>query len=41
MKITIHRGSHEIGGSCVEVEGRAGSRLLIDVGQPLMNTEKQ
>ena len=41
MKITIHRGSHEIGGSCVEVEGRSGSRLLIDVGQPLMNTEKQ
>ena len=41
MKITIHRGSHEIGGSCVEVEGRAGSRLLLDIGQPLMNTEKQ
>ena len=41
MRITIHRGSHEIGGSCVEVEGREGSRLLLDIGQPLMNTGNQ
>lgn len=34
MKITIHRGSKEIGGSCVEVESR-GKRLLVDIGLPL------
>lgn len=35
MIITIHRGSHEIGGTCVELESRGGSRLLLDLGQPL------
>ncbi len=34
MKIIIHRGSKEIGGSCVEVEAR-GQRLLLDIGLPL------
>lgn len=34
MKLTIHRGSKEIGGSCVEVESQ-GKRLLIDLGLPL------
>ena len=34
MKITIHRGSKEIGGSCVEVESQ-GKRLLMDIGLPL------
>ena len=34
MKIVIHRGSREIGGSCVEVESR-GQRLLVDIGLPL------
>ncbi|MFZ2655877.1 MAG: MBL fold metallo-hydrolase [Victivallales bacterium] len=34
MILTIHRGSKEIGGSCVEL--RAGStRILIDLGSPL------
>ena len=34
MKITIHRGCHEIGGSCVElVEGQHS--LLLDIGLPL------
>ena len=34
MKLTIHRGTHEIGGSCVEVT--AGStRIVVDVGLPL------
>ena len=36
MNIIIHRGTHEIGGSCVEV--RAGkSRILIDLGLPLVD----
>jgi ribonuclease J len=34
MKICIHRGANQIGGSCVELESR-GSRLLLDLGLPL------
>jgi len=34
MKICIHRGSKEIGGSCVELESQ-GQRLLLDLGLPL------
>jgi ribonuclease J len=34
MRICIHRGSHQIGGSCVEVE-QDGQRLLLDLGLPL------
>ena len=34
MRVRIHRGSHQIGGSCVELAA-AGRRLLLDVGLPL------
>jgi ribonuclease J len=34
MKVKIHRGAHEIGGSCVEVEHQ-GQRIVLDVGRPL------
>ena len=34
MRLRIHRGSHEIGGSCVEIS-TTGSRVLIDFGMPL------
>ncbi len=34
MQACIHRGSHEIGGSCVELRS-SGQRLLIDLGLPL------
>lgn len=34
MKITIHRGSRQIGGSCVEVATET-TRILVDVGAPL------
>jgi ribonuclease J len=34
MRICIHRGSRQIGGSCVETEC-TGERLLIDIGLPL------
>jgi len=34
MRICIHRGSKQIGGSCVEVESQ-GQRLLVDFGLPL------
>ena len=35
MKIIIHRGTHEIGGSCVEMRSKK-SRILIDIGMPLV-----
>ena len=28
----IHRGCHEIGGNCVEIESASGKRILIDLG---------
>ena len=34
MRACIHRGAHQIGGSCVELESQ-GKRLLIDLGLPL------
>ena len=30
MRVRIHRGAHEIGGSCVEVENAAGDRLVLE-----------
>ena len=36
MNITIYRGTHEIGGSCVEIEDK-GSRIVIDIGMPLVS----
>ena len=34
MRVRIHRGAHEIGGSCVEIEHH-GKRIVLDVGRPL------
>ena len=34
MKIRIHRGTEEIGGTCIEVE-LAGRRIVLDLGLPL------
>jgi ribonuclease J len=34
MKVCIHRGTKEIGGSCVEIE-TDGKRILVDIGLPL------
>jgi ribonuclease J len=34
MFITVHRGTNEIGGSCVEIESD-GNRVFIDAGSPL------
>lgn len=39
MRLRIHRGAHEIGGSCVEVESAGGNRLVLDVGAPLVTIE--
>ncbi len=34
MRLCIHRGTKEIGGTCIEVEAQ-GKRLVLDVGLPL------
>ena len=34
MRVCIHRGSKQIGGSCVEIES-GDKRLLLDIGLPL------
>ena len=38
MKLTIHRGTKEIGGSCVELK-IANNRILIDFGMPLVTRD--
>ena len=34
MDVCIHRGSRQIGGTCIEVESQ-GVRILLDLGTPL------
>ncbi|MFH1093955.1 MAG: MBL fold metallo-hydrolase, partial [Candidatus Omnitrophota bacterium] len=36
MNIIIHRGTHQIGGSCVELQ-TANTRILLDFGMPLQD----
>ena len=38
MHIIIHRGTHEIGGNCVEI-GTDKSRIILDVGMPLFRAD--
>lgn len=40
MQLIIHRGTHEIGGSCVELK-TAKNRILIDFGIPLVCRDHQ
>ena len=40
MKLTIHRGTREIGGSCVELKTNK-TRLLIDFGIPLVTSQNE
>jgi len=40
MNLTIHRGTHEIGGSCVEL-ATENTRILIDLGLPLVGADGQ
>jgi ribonuclease J len=35
MQVCIHRGSKEIGGSCIEVVSDCGKRIVLDLGLPL------
>ena len=40
VELTIHRGAHEIGGSCVELRSASGgTRVLLDIGMPLVNPD--
>ncbi len=39
MGLTIHRGTHEIGGNCVEI-ATASTRIVLDVGLPLERLAK-
>ena len=39
MKITIHRGTNEIGGTLIELKS-ANMRILIDAGYPLFLNDK-
>jgi ribonuclease J len=35
LTITVHRGTQQIGGSCIEIEHGSGQRLVLDAGRPL------
>jgi len=40
MFLTIHRVTHEIGGTCIEL--RAGAtRIIVDAGLPLVNAARE
>lgn len=38
MRLTIHRGTHEIGGSCIEIT-TAATRIFFDFGLPLVDRD--
>lgn len=40
MQLIVHRGTQEIGGSCVELKTQK-TRVLIDFGMPLVNAKKE
>jgi ribonuclease J len=35
MQVRIHRGTAEIGGSCIEIAAHDGNRIVLDLGRPL------
>jgi ribonuclease J len=35
LTLTVHRGTQQIGGTCIEIEHPAGDRLVLDAGRPL------
>ncbi len=40
MIVTVHRGTREIGGNCIEVASPS-TRLILDVGLPLVNEQRE
>jgi ribonuclease J len=39
LNLTIHKGTREIGGTCIELE-QDGTSILLDIGQPLKKGSK-
>lgn len=35
LTLTVHRGTTQIGGSCIEIASPSGERLILDAGRPL------
>jgi ribonuclease J len=35
LTLTVHRGTRQIGGSCIEIKHPAGDRIILDAGRPL------
>ena len=35
LALTVHRGTQQIGGSCIELAANDGARLILDAGRPL------
>ncbi|PWR25342.1 MBL fold metallo-hydrolase [Zavarzinia aquatilis] len=35
VELIVHRGTREIGGSCIEIRHSGGDRLILDAGRPL------
>ena len=35
LQITVHRGTQQIGGSCIEIAHLQGDRIVLDAGRPL------
>ncbi len=40
IQLTVHRGTHEVGGTCIEVQC-GSSRIILDVGLPLFNEDRE
>lgn len=40
VQITIHRGTHEIGGNCIEI-ATTRNRIILDIGMPLFNDDRE
>lgn len=35
LSLTVHRGTKQIGGTCIEINHDSGARLILDAGRPL------
>jgi len=40
MKLTVHRGTKEIGGNCIEI-ATDSTRIILDVGKPLFDADRK
>lgn len=40
MRLTVHRGTHEIGGSCIEL-ATDSTRIILDAGLPLVDAARE